>query len=295
MYMLGIIALVFLFVLFLMCIFRDKLRASSFIGPMLVITTAVFLFAWTYAMYEHNGLPKGFMTFDNISPYICTIIPLTPFMGKKTKDFVYSGIACLGFGMFVAMFVSPEVEYLFNYHQNAKFIHASEAACHLIMGIFGFYLILSDKVKLTRKTLAKGCAFIYLSIGFGVFLNFFFHRSFFGMDMYGNYSIYFMDFFGSFEVTLIAYLLGVLFTMLSGYEVGKFIDWLSREIHSHNQSGETLSLAVETSEAIEEPSQMSFFDEKNTAEDIYETEEASSDSSAAISVKKKEENSIPDN
>ena len=36
-----------------------------------------------------------------------------------------------------------------------------------------------------------------------------------------------MDLFGSFEVTLIAYLLGVLFTMASGYLVARFLDWVS--------------------------------------------------------------------
>lgn len=227
MYMLGIVSVVFLILVFLMCIFRDGLKAK-FLNPLLVITCAMFLFAWTYGMYEHNGLKNGFMTFDNISPYICTIIPLTCFMGNKTRDFAYSAIACLGFGMFVAMFVSPEVEYLARYHQDAKFIHAAEAACHMIMGVYGFYLILSNKVKLSGKTFAKALVFIYLSIGFGIFLNYFFHRSYFGMNMYGNYSIYFMDFFGSFEATLIAYLLGVFFTMLTGYLVGKFLDWLSQ-------------------------------------------------------------------
>lgn len=227
MYMLGIMAVVFMASLFLMCFFRDRLK-SPYINPLLICATALFLFAWTYAMYEHNGLKSGFMTLDNISPYICTVIPLTPLMNQRLREYAYSAIAFLSFGMFVAMFVSPEVEYLKNYHQNALFLHTSEAACHLIMGLYGFYLILSGRVSLTHKSFGKALIFIYSSIGFGLFLNFFFHRSYFGMDMHGNYSIYFIDIFGSFEVTLIAYLLGVLFTMMSGYIVGRFLDWTTR-------------------------------------------------------------------
>ncbi len=227
MHMLGIISLIFLAALFLMCFFRERLN-HPIVNPLLLSACAIFMFSWTYAMYEHNGLKGGFMTLDNISPYICTVIPLTPLMNKKVKDFAYCAIAFLGFGMFVAMFISPEVEYIFNYHQDAKFIHVTEAACHLIMGVYGFYLILSNKVKIDFKSLGKGLIFIYASISLGLFLNFFFHRSYFGMNMYGNHSIYFLDIFGSFGATLTAYLFGVLFTMLGGYLVGMFLDWLSR-------------------------------------------------------------------
>lgn len=228
MYMLFIVTVVFLLALFLMCIFRPRLK-NPIINPLLLFATAVFLFAWTYATYLHNGL-KGFLTFDNISPYICTIIPLTAFMNKRTRDFVRPAIAFLGFGMFLAMFISPEFEYLFNYHQNTKLIHVSEAACHLIMGLYGFYLILSDKVKLTIANLAKALTFIYISIGFMVFLNFVFHRSYFGMNMYGDHSIYFLRIFDTFETTLIAYLLGVYVTMMLGFLMGVLLERFSRPL-----------------------------------------------------------------
>ena len=227
MQMLGGMSLVFLFALFLMCLFREKL-GSSLVNALFICACAVFLFAWTFAMYEHNGLKQGFMTLDNISPFICTVIPLTPFMGKKTQDFARSAIAYLGFGMFIAMFISPEVEYIFNYHQDAKFIHISEAACHMVMGLYGFYLILSDRVKICARSCLKAMAFIYSAIGFGIFLNYFFHRSFFGMNLYGEHSIYFLDIFNSFEATLIAYLVGVFVTILLGSLVGMFLDRLSR-------------------------------------------------------------------
>ncbi len=244
MHMLGIISLIFLAALFLMCFFRERIN-HPIVNPLLIGACAIFMFSWTYAMYEHNGLKSGFMTLDNISPYICTVIPLTPLMNKRVKDFAYCAIAFLGFGMFVAMFVSPEVEYILNYHQNAKFIHVTEAACHLIMGVYGFYLILSDKVKINLKNLGKGLVFIYASIGFGIFLNFFFHRSYFGMDMYGNASIYFMDIFHSFGATLAAYLLGVLFTILVGYLVGMFLDWLSRPKHKQSKVQEITQEATQ--------------------------------------------------
>ena len=164
------------------------------------------------------------MTLDNISPYICTIIPITPFLNKQVKNFAYSAIACLAFGMFVALFISAEVEHLVNHHQTAKFLHASEAACHLIMSLYGFYLILARKVKLEWKTYGKALIFIYGTITFGIVLNWFFKKGNFGMDMHGDYSIYFMDLFDSFEATLLAYLAGVFITITLGFLVGIGLD-----------------------------------------------------------------------
>ena len=227
MYMLGIISLVFLAALFLMCMFRERLN-HPIVNPLLVCACALFIFFWNYATYEQGGLKAGFITFNNISPYICTVIPLTPIMNERIKSFAYPAIAFLGFGMFVAMFVSPEVEYIYGYHQDAQLIHVTEAACHLIMSIYGFYLILSNKVKMNTKNYFKAIVFMYLSIGFVLFLNLFFHRSYFGMNMHGNYSIYFIDIFGSFDATLAAYLLGVLATITVGFFVGMFFDKLSK-------------------------------------------------------------------
>ena len=67
------------------------------------------------------------MTLENISPYIATIIPLTIFMGPKTKKFALAAIAFLHAGMFAALFISPEYVVLFDYSTEANFVYASEA------------------------------------------------------------------------------------------------------------------------------------------------------------------------
>ena len=131
--------------------------------------------------------------------------------------------------MFLAMFISPEHEYLFNYMEDAKFIHVTEAACHLVMALYGFYLLLSDKVTLSLKNLLKATVFMFSSVAFGILLNVFFHTDNFGMDMYGGYSIYFLDIFGSFTATLIAYLLGIFAVLCLGFLTGVFLDMLTKK------------------------------------------------------------------
>ena len=228
MYMLGILTFIFFAALILMCIFREKLK-HPLVNPLFIFVNTIFFFLWNIAMFEHRGEDFEFMTFENISPYICTVISLTPLMHPRVKRFAYSAIAFLGFGMLAALFISPEVEYLFNHHQDAQMLHITEAACHLVMALYGFYLILCGKVKLELMDYCKGLGFIYASIGFGVFLNLVFNRSNFGMDMYGDYSIYFLDIFGSFGATLVAYIVGVLAVMTLGFLVGNFVDRVSRK------------------------------------------------------------------
>lgn len=228
MQMLGGLTLVFFVGLFLMCFFRERLSQHPFINSLFVIVCAAFFFCWNYAAYERGWLEDGFMTLENISPMICTVILLTPFMQKKIRDLAYCAIGFLAFGMFLALYISPGAEYFTKHNYTATFMHVSEASCHLVMALYGFYLILVGRVKLTWQSFGKACIFVYVSIGFGVFLNWCFHLANFGMNMYGDYSIYFLDIFGSFKATFIAYLVGVLGTLILGFLVGIFLDWVSR-------------------------------------------------------------------
>ena len=227
MQMLGGLTLVLFLALFLMCFFREKLK-HPIVAPLFLIVCAVFFFCWNYAAYERGWLEDGFMTLENISPFICTVILFSPFLNEKIKDFANCAIAFLGFGMLLALYISPGASYFIDHNHTATFMHISEAACHLLMALYGFYLILVGKVQLTWQSFGKSIVFVYTSISFGVFLNWCFHLSNFQMDMYGDYSIYFLDIFGSFEITFIAYLLGVLATLTMGFLAGIFLDWFSK-------------------------------------------------------------------
>lgn len=227
MQMLGALSLVYFIGLFLMCYFREKLN-NPIINPLFLIVCALCFFCWNYAAYERGWLEDGFMTLENISPFICTVIIVTPFMSTKIREFSYCAIALLGFGMFLALYISPGASYFMSHNYTANFMHISEAVCHLAMSLYGFYLILSNQIKMTWENFGKASVFIYTAIGFGVFLNWCFHLENFGMNMYGDYSIYFLDIFGSFSATFIAYLLGVLATITMGFLVGIFLDWFSK-------------------------------------------------------------------
>ena len=67
------------------------------------------------------------------------------------------------------------------------------------------------------------------SVLYGVFLNWCFHLGNFGMNMYGGYSIYFLDIFDSFAATLAAYLFGIILVLTLGFAVGMGLDKLTTE------------------------------------------------------------------
>lgn len=230
MLVLGILAAVFFVSLTLVCVYRDNINTRA-CNVVFVIADVIFYFVWNLGMYENGWLSNGFVTLGNISPWIFTVIPLTLFMGEKTKQFAYSAVAFLWVGMFLALFISPEYAYVFDYRREATFLYTGEALCHMLAALFGIYLILTGQVKLTFSNWLKSIAFMYAVIFFGVFLNFFFHTRNFGMDPYGDYAIYFLDIFGTFEATLLAYLLGVLTVLTLGMQFGYLMDRITRTRH----------------------------------------------------------------
>lgn len=227
MLVLGILAAVFLVSLTLICLYRDKINTRAW-NVVFIVGDVIFYFIWNLGMYERGWLADGFETLGNISPMTFTLIPFTCIMNDKIKEYAYSAIAFLWVGMFLALFISPEYIYLFDFHTEANVLYTGEALCHMWASLFGIYLILTGQVKLNFQSWIRSIVFLYSIIGFGVFLNVFFHTRNFGMDPYGNYAIYFLDIFGTFEATLVAYLLGVLTVLTLGLEGGYLLERLLR-------------------------------------------------------------------
>ena len=249
MLVLGILASVFFVSLTLICFYREYINTKIF-NIVFVIVDVIFYFIWNIGMYRHGWLENGFQTLGNISPMIFTVIPFTLIMNDKVKDYAFSAIAFLWVGMFIALFVSPEHSYLFNYKTEATLLYTGEALCHMLASLFGIYLILTGQVKAELRTLGKAAVFMYSVIGFGVMLNYFFHKSNFQMNPYGGYSIYFFDLFGTFEATLVAYLLGVLVVLILGLQFGFLLDRLCGKVQKERLTDEMQNHEVEHAENI---------------------------------------------
>ena len=241
MLVLGILAAVFLVSLTLISLYHEAINTRVFNGIFLVVDV-LFYFVWNLGMYESGWLADGFETLGNISPMIFTVIPLTFFMNQKTKEYAFSAIALLWTGMFVALFISPEQAYLVNYRTEATVVYTGEALCHMWAALFGLYLLITEQVELSFRTWVRALVFMYAVIGFGVFLNYFFHKSNFGMDPYGSASIYMLDIFGSFFATLVAYYFGVVLVLIVGMQWVAILDRITARFFDGHTKAESAEI-----------------------------------------------------
>ena len=235
---LGIFTFFYFVTLFLMCFYRNKINVRV-CNTVFIIADLVAYFSWTYAAYQKNWLDGGWLTLGNISPMTFTVILLIPFMNERVRDYAYSAIAFLSVGMFFAMIISPEHDYIFNFNTEATFIYTTEAVCHMICSLFGIYLVLSKQLKADFKHWIKSLVFVLSVITLGVILNFIFHRSYFGMDPYGSPAIYMIDIFASFAATLIAYYFGVVAVLTVGYQATYFLERATAKMFTHEKTDAT--------------------------------------------------------
>lgn len=231
---LGIFTFFFFVTLSLMCFYRSKINVKL-CDMLFIIADFIAYSCWNYASYQKGWLDDGWMTLGNISPLMFTVILLIPFMNDKTKEYAYSAIAALNVGMFFAMLISPEHEYIFNFRKEATFIYTTEALCHMVCSLYGIFLVLSHKVKADFDHWVKSVIFTLSIITFGVILNFVYHKRHFGMDPYGSASIYMLNIFGSFWATLVAYYFGVVLVLTLGMQGVAALDRLTTKFFDHSR------------------------------------------------------------
>lgn len=233
--MLGVGVACYFITLFFLCYYKERLNIK-FCNALFIIVDMILFLLWNIACAERGWLKDGFMTLENISPFTFTVIPLTVFMNKKTKEFAFSTIAFLHLGMFLATLISPEYEVIFSFKTEATFTYATEAMCHILASLFGIYLILTKQVKTDFSHWIKSIVFMLGWISFGIFLNLVLDTRCFNLNP-NQYSIYMLDIFGTYEATVIAYYFGVVLVltlgMQSGHALCKLVDKIKSQHTAH--------------------------------------------------------------
>lgn len=238
---LGIFTFFYFVTLFIMCFYRNKIHVRSWNLGFFIANFIVYS-CWTYAAYLYTDwMGGGWLTLGNISPMTFTVIVLLPIMNARVREYAMSSIACLSLGMFFAMLISPEFDYIFNFNTQATFLNASDILCHMVCSLFGIYLILSKQVKPDFNHWLKSVIFTLSIITFGVILNFIYHRNYFGMNPYGTAMIYMLDLFSGFWPTLVAYYFGVVMVLTVGMQVGSLLEKATAKIIEHENAGAGVS------------------------------------------------------
>ena len=194
-------------------------RSNTRIGNAIFIIINIIVF-WGLNMcyYKPEAGNFRFLVFDNISPFTFTFMPFLVLFRGKVAEFFKSAIAFLSVGMIVAMMITPQYAYLMNFNNTAGVDYLLDALCHLNCSLFGIYLVLTGQVKLSYKNFVRSVIFMYSAITLVVAMNYIFGTNFFGMCPYGGYSIYMFNLFEDYWATLLAYYLGVLGVLYTGFE-----------------------------------------------------------------------------
>lgn len=236
MLMLMICVFVYFVSLIAILLYNKNINPKYAIIFFATVNTALFIGYCINEYYRKGNFE--FLTFDQISPFMFTMFPLSFLMNKKIQHAYYCTAAFLSFGMFVAMLVSPQEAYLSNYKSDASILYVLDTLEHLNMSLFGIYLVTSGVVKLTFNNLKKAMYFIYTVITFAVIVNFLFHKNFFGMGYYSKFAIYSISLFETFWATLAAYVLGVFLVLCLGLIYNYFLIKLS----AHNLSEDIIKI-----------------------------------------------------
>ncbi len=164
-----------------------------------------------------NTLPTA-----NVSPFMFCLTPIILIMPKAIRKYLMTLVALLSLGMVVAGLVGAlgflARDYKFHWHITM------DCFAHILISLWGVYLVKSGQVELTRKKALCGGSIIVCVAGIMLVLNLIFKTAFFGLSLYGEHNIYNNRIFESGIVSALAYFLGLSFVLLAGYFYQKILN-----------------------------------------------------------------------
>ena len=164
-----------------------------------------------------NALPTA-----NVSPFMFSIMPLLLVLPKKIRAHVYLLVSLLAVGMFFSTLLGCVGNALRGYNFHWHFM--LDYLAHIVLALFGIYLILTGQAKPNAKNFIKSTSIIYVVATTMLILNVIFDTSFFGLSLNGKHNIYNMVIVENSYLSAVIYYLGVGIVLGFGYGLCKLID-----------------------------------------------------------------------
>ena len=164
-----------------------------------------------------NTLPTA-----NVSPFMFCLTPLILIMPKAIRKYCMTLVALLSLGMVVAGLGGAlgfmARDYKFHWHITM------DCLAHVLISLWGVYLVKSGQVEWTPKKALRGGAIIVCVAVIMLVLNLILDKAFFGLSLYGKHNIYNNVLFESGIVSALAYFSGLCFVLLAGYFYQKILN-----------------------------------------------------------------------
>ena len=130
-----------------------------------------------------NTLPVA-----NVSPFMFTLVGIIFLIPLKIRKHLYLLISLLSVGMLLSALLGCVYNASINYRFHLHFL--SDYFAHIMLSLWGVYLVISRQVQITKKNLLTSSGII---IGVAItmlILNLIFDTAFFGLSLNGKHNIY---------------------------------------------------------------------------------------------------------
>lgn len=130
-----------------------------------------------------NTLPTA-----NVSPFMFTLVGLIYLIPLRVRKHIYLLISLLSVGMLLSSVFGCIYNASINYRFHLHFL--SDYIAHVMLSLWGVYLVKSRQVELTKKNLLTSSGII-VGVAFTMLvLNVIFDTAFFGLSLNGKHNIY---------------------------------------------------------------------------------------------------------
>lgn len=164
---------------------------------------------------------KNTLPVANVSPFMFTLVMLMHLLPRKIKKHFYLLISLLSVGMLLSSVFSCLYNGIINYSFHWHFL--CDYLAHVLLSLYGVYLIKSGQVELNKKNaLVSGAIIVGVAI-FMLVLNVIFDTAFFGLSLNGKHSIYNVVLVESSYLSAFLYFLGLFGVLAMGYMYSRLI------------------------------------------------------------------------
>ena len=190
--------------------------ALSVYAAYLFVSLTVYLDVGFHDWNFQNTLPTA-----NVSPFMFTLAPLSLLLPKKARRYAFLLISLLSVGMLLSgvlgCIYNAAIGYKFHFHFFMDYL------AHILLSLFGIYLVRSRQVDLTPVAALISGSVIFGSALLMLILNLIFDTAFFGLSLSGKHNIYNVVLTDSSYISALLYFIGLSGVLALGYFASRFL------------------------------------------------------------------------
>ena len=164
---------------------------------------------------------KNTLPIANVSPFMFTAVVVMHLLPRKIKKHCYLLICLLSVGMVLSAVFSCLYNAVINYSFHWHFL--CDYLAHVLLSLWGVYLIKSSQVELNKKNAIISGAIIVGVAVFMLLLNVIFDTAFFGLSLNGKHSIYNVVLVKNSYLSAFLYFFGLLIVLVMGYVYSRLL------------------------------------------------------------------------